>query len=173
MEKPTLYILCGLPYSGKTTLARALRNKLGWAYVSIDIIRERLGFSWKENEKVTADDWRNIFETSYDDMIARLNEGKSVIYDSTNHDVTSRERLRNHAFDTGFSSKVIFLNIPEATIWERWEENQKTPTRSHISKDLLQQTINSLDPPTKEENVIVYDQSMNLEDWVERYFITK
>lgn len=38
MEKSTLYILCGLPFSGKTVLTKKLIEKLGYASVNIDDI---------------------------------------------------------------------------------------------------------------------------------------
>jgi len=165
---PTLYILCGLPYSGKTFIAKNLIRKFDWSYVSIDIIRERLGFSWEENDKVTDTDWRHIFEQSYEDMINKLKSGKSVVYDSTNHDFDSREKLRAYAVQAGYDAKVIFIDVPPELVWERWKQNQATNKRSHISKELVQWTIDHFETPNEEENVISYEPSMNLEDWIEK-----
>jgi predicted ATPase len=36
-SKPTLYILCGLPFSGKTTLARALADRCGFVHTEVPI----------------------------------------------------------------------------------------------------------------------------------------
>ena len=42
MRKTKLIIICGLPASGKTTLAQTLSQKLNIAYLSKDIIKENL-----------------------------------------------------------------------------------------------------------------------------------
>src|SRR5229473_1887259 len=94
MNAPTLYIMCGLPFSGKTVLATELSKRLDYQIVSIDSIREEKGFSWEDNDKVTSDDWENIFDESYARTLRYLGEGKSVIYDSANQDRISRDRLR-------------------------------------------------------------------------------
>ena len=36
---PTLYILCGLPGAGKTTLAKAITQQRNMAYVSLEHIK--------------------------------------------------------------------------------------------------------------------------------------
>ncbi len=168
-QKPTLYILCGLPYAGKTFIAKSLVRKFGWGYVSIDIIREQLGFTWEENDKVAGDDWRRIFEMSYNNMINKLNRGKSVIYDSTNHDFDSREKLRTYAKESGYDAKVIFIDTPVEIIWKRWQQNQGNNMRSHISKELVQGTIDHLDVPTEEENVVLREPSMDIDKWMSQF----
>lgn len=165
---PVLYILCGLPYSGKTTIAKRLVKKFGWDYVSIDVIRERLGFTWEENDKVTSDDWNGIFDTAYTDMLKRLQNGKSVIFDSTNHNFDSREKLRTYAAEAGVESKVVFIDVPVEVIWKRWRQNQEMNTRSHIGKELVQWTIDHFEIPTTEESVIRYTLSMDLDEWLEQ-----
>lgn len=37
MKTPRLYILCGLPFSGKTTLAKKLEKRLGFVLIDIDV----------------------------------------------------------------------------------------------------------------------------------------
>src|SRR5258708_7804853 len=124
MSEPILYIMCGLPFSGKTTLAQELSKRFGIAIVGIDNIREERGFSWLENEKVTAEDWKSIFDESYKRTLAHLEEHKSVLYDSANQDRISRDRLRQIAHYGEVSSKVIFLDVPEGEIRKRWIKNQ-------------------------------------------------
>ncbi len=112
-EKPTLYILCGLPFSGKSRLARELSQRFGFPIVSIDTIRENRGFSWEENEKVTIEDWKSIFEESYQVTLSLLRSGKNVLYDSANQDRVSRDKLRSLVAEGGFPTKVIFLDVSE------------------------------------------------------------
>ena len=41
------------------------------------------------------------------------------------------------------------------TVWKRWEENQKNPTRSVVSRELVQMTIDSFEELEMNENVLV------------------
>jgi hypothetical protein len=43
MNKPVLIHMCGLPFAGKTTLARGIIAQLGWHYVSLDAINTERG----------------------------------------------------------------------------------------------------------------------------------
>ena len=81
---PTLLILCGLPFSGKTVIARRLNERYGFPVVCIDEIKFAHGFPWIENSPITAADWDRIFTESYDRTRALLREGKTVVYDCAN-----------------------------------------------------------------------------------------
>ena len=41
----TLYLLCGMPFSGKTTLGRSIAKYHGCPYISLDKINEARGLS--------------------------------------------------------------------------------------------------------------------------------
>lgn len=51
MDEHCLYILCGLPFAGKTTLTRALERKLGFALVELDAINLEENKSAKKDQK--------------------------------------------------------------------------------------------------------------------------
>src|SRR5258707_7365859 len=109
MNEPVLYIMCGLPFSGKTTLAQTLSRRFRFPLVAIDTIREERGFTWEDNAKVTVEDWKGIFHESYKRTLEYLEERKSVLYDSANQDRVSRDRLRDLAQSGNFTSKVILV----------------------------------------------------------------
>jgi len=162
---PVLYIMCGLPFSGKTVLAQTLSRRFGLPIVGIDNIREERGFTWEENVKVTAEDWKAIFDVSYERTLAYLKERKSVIYDSANQDRISRDRLRNLAQRGKSIAKVILVDVPEGEIRKRWLNNQATKERFHLPEKYLQAAIDTFEKPTEDENVITYRQSIDLETW--------
>ncbi|NTW61117.1 ATP-binding protein [Candidatus Saccharibacteria bacterium] len=157
--KTILYIMCGLPYSGKTTYAKELASINHLELVSIDDIREKYGFHWGDKE-ANADEWKAIFKEVDDTIITSLRKGKSLIYDSTNHDRASRDRLRKLATSVGCESKTIFMNTPMEIIMRRRTDNQKNPTRSHIPEHLFNVTLESYEAPSSEEGeIIVIDKS--------------
>jgi len=88
-SRRTLWILCGLPYSGKTSLSRKILESTDCVYVSIDEILDELGYDWDSDKLPDEAGWKHIFEISYKKAQDALKSGSSVLYDSTNHTLNS------------------------------------------------------------------------------------
>lgn len=149
----TLFILCGLPYSGKTFVSDKLTVATGCAYVSIDVFFHRFGYDWTTNKLPDSEGWEKIFTASYDATKVALAEGKNVLYDSTNHTKASRDKLRVVAKEVGAGTAVIFIDVPVDTVWRRWEANSQNPARHVVDRRLVQMTIDSFERPTEDECV--------------------
>lgn len=158
-SQKTLFILCGFPYAGKSYIAKQLIEEADATFVSIDDIFHAYGFDWNSNNIPDTEGWEQIFAESYEKTKLALMDGVNVLYDSTNQTVASRDKLREVANSAGAEAKVVFIKTPTETVWQRWEENQKDPTRSVVSKELVQQTIDMFEEPRENENVIVIDNS--------------
>jgi predicted kinase len=91
--RPVLYILCGLPFSGKSVLAAALSRRCGFELVSVDAIKTEHGLRdvW---EDMKPEDWQKIFAESFLLVRHALQRGDSVIHDSANQTRESRDQLR-------------------------------------------------------------------------------
>lgn len=153
-SQKTLFILCGFPYAGKSFVAEELRKQTDITYVSIDAIFNTQGFNWDTNKLPNADEWQKIFSESYDVTRELLNQGKNVLFDSTSQTVDSRDKLREVARSVNADACVLYVQSSVETIWKRWEENQKNPTRSVVSRELIQMTISQFEAPTYSEKVI-------------------
>ncbi len=156
-SKRTLFILCGYPYSGKSYVARQIVSDTDIELISIDSLFESKGFSWDNNNLPNAQEWDKIFSLSYELVTRALQAGKSVLYDSTNHTVASRDKLRALANDSNAECRVIYVKAATEIIWQRWEENNLNPTRSKVSKVLVQQTIDAFEEPPESEGVTVIE----------------
>lgn len=88
MRIPILYIMCGLPASGKTTKAKEIVAEEGAEYVSSDEIRKEL-----YGDESCQSDNQKVFEHYYKRMNQYLSEGKDVVIDSTNVTLKSRKRI--------------------------------------------------------------------------------
>ena len=154
--KPVLFIMCGLPFSGKTVLAQKLSEHFDNSVISIDSIREEFGFSWEDNEKVTPADWDKVFTAVHKRIGQELDLGHSVIYDSANQDRASRDDLRAFAKKHNATTKIIYLDVPLEVIMKRWQENQHTKTRFHLPMKWLRAAIDTLEPPKSDEKPYVY-----------------
>ncbi|MBN1170101.1 AAA family ATPase [Candidatus Micrarchaeota archaeon] len=106
-----LIIICGLPGTGKSSLSRKLREKIGAVYLNTDIIRKQItkkpDYSEEEKKRV------------YDEMInlaeKNINERKNVILDATFYSKKLRMVMKNISKD----HYVILCSLPEKLVKER------------------------------------------------------
>ena len=89
MNRPTLIILCGIPGSGKTTFAKKLLNdsyyKGNIVHLSSDAIRAEL-----YGDAAVQGDPNEVFSLMQNRAVESLNNGQTVVYDSTA--VTRKDR---------------------------------------------------------------------------------
>lgn len=164
---PCVYMLCGLPFAGKTTLAKRLVQHLGFPYVSIDEINGMRGLG-ENNSWIGPADWDLTYVEAFRQLDAHLRVGHSVIYDAANFTHAEREDVRALAAQYGASTHVIYVTTPEATVRQRWQANRVTPVRNDIRDDFFKQVVTQFTPPAEDEHVLYYANEQNVEAWIER-----
>lgn len=152
-----LYIFCGLPYAGKTYLLKQWQAQHPdlISTVSLDSIFEEFGYSWDEDHRPDGAGWEKILAQAKAEIIAALSINKSVFYDSTNHTKASRDALREIADEVGKDTTVVYVKSDPSTIWARYEDNAKSPTRPQANRTLVQEVIDTFEEPTADENVLI------------------
>ena len=76
MPRATLYIMCGLPFSGKTALARALADQYDCVHLDLDFLANLKGLSPEEG--IADKHWSLMFSEAHQHLAALLSSGKSV-----------------------------------------------------------------------------------------------
>ncbi len=166
MPAPTLYVLCGLPFAGKTVLAGKLSAALGCPVINVDEIRLAHGFSWTEDSRITKADWQRIFEESYDRTRSQLLGGQSVVYDCAHLSRTSRDHVRSIAHDVGCPSRLIFVEASVETVRSRWRRNRQTHERFDLSEALFESALAAFEPPHPDEVAAVCHVDEDSEKWI-------
>lgn len=166
----TLLILCGLPFAGKTVLARRLNERYGFPVVSVDAIRFAHGFPWIENSPITAADWDRIFAESYDRTRELLREGKTVVYDCANLQSESREELRLLAAAERCLSQTIFVDASVDMVRTRWRRNRVSGERFDLPEALFESAIAAFQTPAADEEALVYAGAPELDAWIGHHF---
>jgi predicted kinase len=160
LKSPTLHLICGLPGSGKTTLARAISQKTGSIRFTPD---EWIRDIWAKEAETTGNNYRDQIEALQWNLAKQLLQiGKSVIIDWGTWGRSEREKLRDEA--RGLGAKVTFYYLRESReeLKKRILARNKRigPLEFYIGEDeietFLDQCIQAFQIPTAEE-LATYD----------------
>jgi predicted kinase len=95
VSRPALVIVCGLPGTGKTTLARHLGRTLGIATITKDDLKEALADRLGAGDRARS---RELGSLAYDELYAKaaalLGAGDGVVLESNFHRARSEPPLR-------------------------------------------------------------------------------
>lgn len=162
---PRIYMLCGLPFAGKTTLAKVLAPHLGLPRVSIDEINGVRGLG-HNNSWISPADWDITYAEAYRQLDAYLRSGCSVIHDAANFTRAERDDVRAVAAHSGSDTCVIYVTTPAATVCQRWQENRLTHIRNDIRDDFFENVMTQFTSPTEDEHVLCYDNGQDVDAWI-------
>jgi predicted kinase len=150
----TLHLMVGLPFSGKTTLARKLEQECSALRLTPDEWQVRLfGQDAKEPEH---DSRHSLIEAMLWNIASRALElGTNVILDFGFWAREEREDFRLRAKKLGASSEVHFLDVPEDELMRRLEErnSQSSQESFYISAEMIKPWIAFFQKPTPDELV--------------------
>jgi len=112
--------LCGLPASGKSTLADAIQKALDF---EVEIVRTD---EWRDEAYYT--DWKPekekpVRQAAIDKVERLVKDGKSVIHDDTNYYTSMRHELFKIAIENRYGFAIIHITTPKETAI-RWN-NQR------------------------------------------------
>lgn len=162
-----VYILCGLPFAGKTTLAKALVERLGFARVDMDEINTRKGMGL-HGEAIVQEEWDDTYAESYRQLDQLLQAGQSVLFDAANFTKAQRDYLRTIAAKHGASAQVIYVDVSETEARERWLQNRITQQRYDVRDDDFAYVVTYFAVPTPDEHVLRYHPSQTVDEWIEQ-----
>lgn len=159
-----LYIMCGVAFSGKSTLARKIVEQTGSKLIAFDKLWVQKD---KENPVPKGDKgWKFIRKIGQDEVAKALQNGNSVVYDDNNIRFEHREELRDVARRVGARTIVVYLNTPMEVIREREATNRITGERHEVEPENFQTVLEQLEAPTVNENVLEFTPSMDTEKFL-------
>ena len=144
----TLHLLCGLPASGKTTLAKELEKQYAALRLTSDEWMERIVGDGFNDEK------KDVIEQIQAEVARRVLElGIDVILDFGVWSRKERDALRAEAKEVGAKTKLYFLDVPYEELLSRLEKrNADLPSHTfHITKEHMDGWIKYFEKPTPEE----------------------
>jgi predicted kinase len=150
----TLHLMVGLPFSGKTTLARRLEQEYAALRLTPDEWHVRLfGQDASEPEH---DARHSLIEAMLWIIASRALElGTNVILDFGFWAREEREDFRSRANRLGAGSEIHFLDVPEDELLRRLKERNSQPSQDTftISAEMMKPWIAFFQKPAPEELV--------------------
>jgi predicted kinase len=162
---PTLFVMSGLSFSGKTTLARKISQATGAPIVSYD---ELFATTERDASVSGLDEWYLITGLVDGHARAHLAAGRSVIVDTLNEDRIDRDRLRAIAAEHGAEAIVVHVDAPRALIEARRRENEITGVRGTTADESFEFVLSRFEPPAPAERSIRYQAGDDVEEWLRR-----
>ena len=146
----TLIVLCGLPASGKTTVARQLERERSALVLSEDVWVARM-FSF---EAAHDDDLRERIKAVQWDIAVRVARlGVDVVLDWGLWARVERDDVRARAAAAGVPLEIRYLDVPREELLRRIAaRNAALPPDTFLVEDgQLDEWIASFEPPTVDE----------------------
>lgn len=164
-----LYIFCGIPFSGKTVLAKKVSEKLDYIRVDLDDIKfEIFGNTIKDSE-INKKGWDAVYKEMYNRIENNLKNGKTVVSDTGNFTKYERGLVKKIADKLNIESVEVFVNTPVDVARKRLFENLVTKERFQITEKEFNSAVREMETPSS-NNVITYNYPESIDQWIEKIF---
>jgi predicted kinase len=163
MKKPSLYIMSGRSFAGKTTLRNELVKRFGFSVASVD---QKIDAHKMNVGKMSQDDWDLVYSEMYERAKEHLRKGKVTILDLGNLQKHERDTARAIAKEFNVPHTLIYVNTSEDEVRKRWTDNQQMKGGRILDKDLFEEAQKKFEEPTVSENPIIYNDQMDLDEWI-------
>ena len=163
-----LFLMCGLAFTGKTTLAKALVERTNAAYISLDEINAERGL-WG-GAGIPVEEWERTHQIALRRMDELMPYGREVVLDDTNNLRWLRDRFRATAGRHGYQARVIYLDIPLPELRQRMQRNQTTHERAAVRTDIVEELVGDFEQPTVDEDVLRFTVQEPVETWLQAHF---
>lgn len=161
--RPKLFVLCGLPFAGKSTLARMLEERFGLVRIEIDA-----SLVPGSNGEFGERQWRIAVQRSFRALHLALNRGDSVVWDSASLTRLQRGRIRATGERYGAEIALIHVATPETERRRRKTANLDSRNRLDVPDKDFEEAQRAFEPPTDDERALIFDGIEPMDEWNDR-----
>jgi len=164
-----LYIFCGIPFSGKTAIAKKLVEKCGFKRIDLDEIKFSLFGKDIRDEQIDKEGWDDVYKKMYKDIEDNLRQGETVINDTGNFTKHERSLVKDIADKLGIETVQVFIDTPVEIARQRLFENRETKLRFDVAEKDFDSTVAEIEPPN-DKGVVIYKYPQPIDSWVDEHF---
>jgi len=146
-----LILMCGLAFSGKSTLAAQLAAELDAAVISLDAINLERGLDGGQG--IPVEEWAATNRIAEDRARDLLRADQQVIIDDTGSPRFIRDGWRDLAESAGSEFVLVWVQIDEPLLRERLQANRAARSRHDLTDDVLAAHLTEFEPPVDEHPI--------------------
>jgi len=146
-----LILVCGLPGTGKTTLAERIAREYNAVHLNTDIIRRK----YLKERTYSEEEKKMIYEKLFSEAGKSLKEEKTVVLDGTFY----REELRDKAVSIAEEYEIIECVLDEEILKERIGKRAMCNVASEANYDVYLKVKKQFEPI--EEEHLTIDTSLS------------
>lgn len=162
-----IYLMCGLAFAGKSTLASAIAARTGAAIVSLDAINERRGLSGGLG--IPEPEWAESHGIALREAEAFVASGASVVVDDTNCYRFLRDDYRALADRFGAECVVVFVDAPVTLAVGRLRDNEARLTRHPVTRAILLDLAERFEAPGADEPHVRFAPGEDVSSWLDSH----
>ena len=163
---PAVIALSGLPFAGKSTLARAVAGAQRRTLLEIDRLIDHAAVP--AGEPVPDRAWIAAYREADALLRGELATGHRVVYDGVNFRWVQREKLRRVAGEFGQRVLVVHVTTPIGDNLGRQRANAARPTCPAVDAGTFAMVRKRFEPPREREWAVEYDGSEPVGPWLAR-----
>ena len=167
MSKPCLYLLLGLPGSGKTTAAQKIAEVTGAVHLSSDGFR----LSLFETPTFSQDEHDSLYKMLDYMCELLLKNGTSVVYDANLNRLIHRQQKYQMAKRLGADVKLYWLQVHRDTAKQRRLDTQDPLLipKNESAHDLFERVADVFEPPKKTETYKALDGTKITAPYIQKH----
>lgn len=136
---PCVYVMVGVPASGKSTAAAMIAKKTCAYLIESDKIR----FSNFAEPQYSASENFQVFNIAFDEIGRAVRFDRNVVFDATNIKKSQREKIINQ-FPAHYEKRCLFMNTGIVTCLLRNESRAR-----RVPDSVIERMYDALEPPTE------------------------
>jgi predicted kinase len=147
---PTLVVMCGLSFAGKSTVAAGLARELNADVVSLDAINAERGLDGGQG--IPVEEWSTTNDIAHERVAQLLRERMPVVVDDTGSPRFLRDEWRVVAAGTDARFALVWVRIDEAEQRRRVILNRALGERHDVTDTVLDEHVAGFEAPGTDEH---------------------
>jgi predicted kinase len=157
--------MCGLAFSGKTTLARAVVRFTGATYVGLDEINRERGVA-SGGEGLPVEEWERTHHLAIGRVEQLMRERATILVDDTSNLRFLRDRFRAVAEKHDYDVVLVYVDTPLEEIHRRMRENARHGTRARVHPQVFDEHVRTFEHPAEDEHALVFPAGQPVDGWL-------